>query len=207
MTFELPPLPYPLDALAPHVSAETLELHHGKHHAAYVDKLNALAGSSAFAGKPLDEIIRGADGPLFDNAAQHWNHSFYWHSMSPRGGGRPKGHLGDAIASTFGGHDAFVTAFTKTAMETFGSGWVWLVTRNGQLELVGTKDADNPLRTGARPLLTCDVWEHAYYVDYRNERREYVEAFWNVVDWDFAAKNMGEDWAIERAAADKLSPS
>jgi Fe-Mn family superoxide dismutase len=207
MTFELPPLPYPKDALAPHVSAETLELHHGKHHAAYVAKLNELVKGSPFEGRPLDDIVREAQGPLFNNGAQHWNHSFYWHCLSPRGGGKPKGHLGDALASTFGSFDEFEKSFTKTAVETFGSGWAWLVEKDGQLQVVSTKDADNPLRTGARPLLTCDVWEHAYYVDYRNARPKYVEAFWKLVDWDFVAKNMGEDWAIERAAADRLSPS
>lgn len=206
MTFELPPLPYAKNALAPHISAETLELHHGKHHAAYVKKLNELVAGTGDAGKPLDELIRTSEGPIFNNAAQHWNHSFYWHCLSPKGGGAPSGTLGDAVKDRWGSYEAFKTAFTKTAVETFGSGWAWLVESGGTLEILGTKDADNPLRTEKRPLLACDVWEHAYYVDYRNERPKYVEAFLQLVDWDFASKNLGEPWAIDRAAKDRLSP-
>lgn len=205
MTFELPPLPYSTDALAPHVSEETLRYHHGKHHATYVETLNELVAGSRFAGHPLNDIVREAEGPLYENGAQHWNHSFYWHCMSPRGGGRPTGALSDALQSAFGGFDDFKEAFSHAAVGTFGSGWAWLVLRAGGIEIASTKDADNPLRGGARPLLTCDAWEHAYYLDHRNDRAAYVESFWKVVDWDFVAKNLGEDWAIERAARGALS--
>jgi len=191
MTHQLPPLPYDVGALAPHLSAETLGFHHGKHHATYVTNLNGLIPGTEFEHLPLEEIVRRASGPLFNNAAQVWNHTFYWHSLAPRGGGEPRGALADAIAQTFGSFAAFREQFTKTAVGTFGSGWAWLVlTPAGKLELASTSNAATPLTTGNRPLLTCDVWEHAYYIDYRNARPKYVEAFWNLVDWDMVAKRM-----------------
>jgi Fe-Mn family superoxide dismutase len=191
MTHQLPPLPYDLGALAPHLSAETLGFHHGKHHATYVTNLNALIPGTEFEHLPLEEIVRRASGPLFNNAAQVWNHTFYWQSLAPRGGGEPQGPLADAIAQTFGSFTAFREQFTKTAVGTFGSGWAWLVlTPAGKLELASTSNAATPLTTDNRPLLTCDVWEHAYYIDYRNARPKYVEAFWNLVDWDLVAKRM-----------------
>ena len=191
MMHQLPPLPYDVGALAPHLSAETLGFHHGKHHATYVTNLNGLIPGTEFEQLPLEEIVRRASGPLFNNAAQVWNHTFYWHSLAPRGGGEPRGALADAIAQTFGSFAAFREQFTKTAVGTFGSGWAWLVlTSAGKLELVSTGNAATPLTTGNRPLLTCDVWEHAYYIDYRNARPKYVEAFWNLVDWDMVAKRM-----------------
>ncbi|MHB8080059.1 MAG: superoxide dismutase [Candidatus Krumholzibacteriia bacterium] len=191
MTHQLPPLPYDLGALAPHISAETLEFHHGKHHAAYVTNLNGLLPGTEFADLPLEEIVRRASGPIFNNAAQAWNHTFYWHSLAPRGGGEPRGPLADALAKSFGSFAAFREQFTKTAVGTFGSGWAWLVrTPTGGLELASTSNAATPLTTANRPLLTCDVWEHAYYIDYRNARAKYVEAFWNLVDWNAVAKRM-----------------
>ncbi len=191
MTHQLPPLPYDVGALAPYLSAETLEFHHGKHHAAYVTNLNGLVPGTEFADLPLEEIVRRASGPIFNNAAQVWNHTFYWHGLAPRGGGEPKGALADAIAQAFGSFAAFREQFTKTAVGTFGSGWAWLVrTPAGRLELASTSNAATPLTTPNRPLLTCDVWEHAYYIDYRNARPKYVEAFWNLVDWDAVAKRM-----------------
>lgn len=186
MSFELPKLGYELNALEPHISQETMEYHYGKHHKAYVDNLNKLIENTEFADLSLEDIIRKASGGLFNNAAQHWNHSFYWECMSPNGGNAPTGALADAINARFGSFQAFVDEFTKTAMTTFGSGWAWLVkTSNGGVDLVSTSNAANPMTLDKHPLLTCDVWEHAYYVDYRNARAKYVEAFWNLVNWDF----------------------
>ncbi len=190
MTFELPPLPYAKDALAPHISEETLEYHYGKHHQTYVTNLNNLVPGTEFEGKSLEEIIKSSSGGIFNNAAQVWNHTFYWNSLSPNGGGEPTGELANAINRTFGSFEEFKEAFTKCAVTTFGSGWAWLVKNpNGTLELVSTSNAGCPLTEGQTPLLTCDVWEHAYYIDYRNARPKYLEAFWNLVNWDFAAKN------------------
>ncbi|MEY2700894.1 MAG: hypothetical protein RIQ52_1649 [Pseudomonadota bacterium] len=191
MSHVLPPLPYALDALQPHISAETLELHHGKHHQTYVTNLNNLVPGTEFEGMSLEDIVRKAPaGGIFNNAAQVWNHTFYWNSLSPNGGGEPSGALADAINASFGSFEAFKEAFTKTAVTTFGSGWAWLVKNaDGSLALVSTSNAATPLTAGQTPLITCDVWEHAYYVDYRNLRPKYVEAFWNLVNWDFAASN------------------
>jgi Fe-Mn family superoxide dismutase len=188
MTFELPALPYAMDALAPHISQETLEYHYGKHHQTYVTNLNNLLAGSEFAGLSLEELVVKTSGPLFNNAAQVWNHSFYWQCLSPDGGGAPTGPLAEAINQKFGSFAAFQDAFTKTAMNTFGSGWAWLVkTADGALELASTSNAGSPATSGQTALLTCDVWEHAYYIDYRNARAKYVESFWKLVNWDFVA--------------------
>lgn len=190
MAIELPPLPYEMDALAPHISRETLEYHYGKHHKAYVDNLNNLIPGTEFEKKSLEEIIKTSNGGIFNNAAQVWNHTFYWHCLSPNGGGMPTGDLAGAIDKTFGSFDKFKEAFTKTAITTFGSGWAWLVKKtDGTIELVSTSNAQTPLTTPHKALLTCDVWEHAYYIDYRNARPKYVEHFWELVNWDFVAKN------------------
>ena len=191
MAFELPALPYAMDALAPHISAETLEYHYGKHHKAYVDNLNKLVAGTEFEGKSLEDIIRSASGGIFNNAAQVWNHSFYWNCLSPSGGGEPSGALADAIGKACGSFAEFKEKFSTTAVTTFGSGWAWLVKKaDGSLAIVSTSNAGNPLTDGDQPLLTCDVWEHAYYIDYRNARPKYVEAFWNLVNWDFVAGNL-----------------
>lgn len=187
--FDLPDLPYPTDALEPHISAETLEYHHGKHHASYVDKLNSQIEGSGYESKTLEEIIKQASGGLFNNAAQVWNHSFYWNCMSPDGGSRPDGVLAEAIGTEFGSFEQFKEEFAKAAVGNFGSGWTWLVKNcDGGLEIVNTDDAGNPLMDGYVPLLTCDVWEHAYYIDYRNERPKYIDAFWQLVNWKFVAR-------------------
>ena len=193
MKHELPKLPYDLDALAPHVSKETLEFHHGKHHKAYVDKTNAMIEGTEFADMPLEDIIRKAKGGLFNQAAQVWNHTFYWNSMSPNGGGKPSGDLAAAIDRSFGSFDDFRKKFIESSMANFASGWGWLVKKDdGSLAIVQTDDADTPIAhsgTG-KPLFTCDVWEHAYYIDYRNARPKYLEAWFdNLLNWDFAAKN------------------
>ncbi|CAG2149392.1 Superoxide dismutase [Fe] [Cupriavidus yeoncheonensis] len=190
MEHKLPPLPYAHDALAPHISKETLEFHHDKHHQTYVTNLNNLIKGTEFENSTLEEITKKSSGGIFNNAAQVWNHTFYWESMKPNGGGQPTGALADAINAKWGSFDKFKEEFTKTAVGTFGSGWAWLVKKaDGSLDLVSTSNAATPLTTDAKPLLTCDVWEHAYYIDYRNARPKYVEAFWNVVNWDFASKN------------------
>jgi len=190
MTHVLPPLPYEKNALEPHISAETLEFHYGKHHQTYVTNLNNLIAGTEFENLSLDEIVKKATGGIFNNAAQVWNHTFYWHSLSPNGGGEPTGALADAINETFGSFEKFKEDLSKTAITTFGSGWAWLVKNaDGSLALVSTSNAATPLTAGQTPLLTIDVWEHAYYIDYRNLRPKYVEAFWNLVNWDFAANN------------------
>jgi superoxide dismutase, Fe-Mn family len=189
MAFELPQLPYAKDALEPHISAETLHYHYGKHHQTYVTNLNNMVADTDNADKSLEDIIRSSSGGLFNNAAQVWNHTFYWHCMSPNGGGEPSGALADAINSKFGSFAEFKEAFSKTAITTFGSGWAWLVKKpDGSLDLASTSNAESPLTGDDKPLLTCDVWEHAYYVDYRNARPKYVEAFWHLVNWDFVSK-------------------
>ena len=187
---ELPDLPYAIDALEPHISAETLQFHHGKHHASYVDKLNGMLPGSEFESATLEDIIQGASGGMFNNAAQIWNHSFYWNCLSPNGGGTPDLKLGEAIDQTFGSFEAFKDQFAAAALGNFGSGWTWLVRNNaGGLEIVNTDDAENPMTQDYLPLLTCDVWEHAYYIDYRNKRPDYIAAFWQLVNWEFVAGN------------------
>lgn len=190
MVHQLPPLPYALDALQPHISKETLEFHYGKHHQAYVTNLNNLIKGGEFENASLEDIIRKSSGGLFNNAAQVWNHTFYWNCLAPRAGGEPKGPLADAIRRKFGSFAAFKEAFSKSAVGNFGSGWTWLVKKaDGTVDIVNTSNAATPLTGTDKPLLTCDVWEHAYYVDYRNRRPDYVAAFWNLVNWDFAGKN------------------
>ncbi len=191
MAFELPPLPYDKNALEPTISAETIDYHHGKHHQAYVTNLNNLVAGTALEGKSLDELVTSTDGGVFNNAAQVWNHTFYWNSMSPNGGGEPTGATADAINAAFGSFDAFKEQFNKAAATHFGSGWAWLVKDGeGKLSVVSTANAGNPLTDGLTPVLTCDVWEHAYYIDYRNARPAYLESFWKLVNWDFVAGNL-----------------
>jgi superoxide dismutase, Fe-Mn family len=191
MAIELPPLPYEKNALEPHISAETLEYHYGKHHQAYVTNLNKLIEGTEFANAPLEEIIKKSSGGVFNNAAQIWNHTFYWNSMSPKGGGAPSGKLADAINKAFGSFDKFKEEFSKSAAGNFGSGWTWLVKKtDGSVDIVNTSNAATPLTTADKALLTCDVWEHAYYIDFRNARPKYLEAFWNLVNWDFATSQM-----------------
>jgi Fe-Mn family superoxide dismutase len=192
MAYELPDLPYAKNELEPHISAETLEYHHDKHHATYVTKLNGLLPGSEFENASLEDIIRKAPaGGIFNNGAQVWNHTFYFNCMGPNGGGEPSGALADAINSAFGSFDAFKEKFNESAVGNFGSGWTWLVQNDaGAVEIVNTSNAGNPLRDGKHPLLTCDVWEHAYYIDYRNARPKYLENFWNVVNWDFVSQQM-----------------
>jgi Fe-Mn family superoxide dismutase len=189
----LPDLPFAQNALEPHISAETLQYHHGKHHAAYVTNLNKLIPGTEFEDKPLEHIVMTApEGGIFNNAAQVWNHSFYWNCLNPKGGGEPTGPLADAIKNRWDSFAAFKETFTKTAVGTFGSGWAWLVKKpDGALEVNSTRNAGCPLTTPDIPLLTCDVWEHAYYIDYRNARPKYLEAFWNLVHWDFVAQRFG----------------
>ena len=187
---ELPELPYPRNALEPHLSQETLDFHYGKHHATYVKKLNNLIKDTEWADKSLEELIHDAEGGIYNNASQVWNHTFYWHCMNPDGGGKPKNEVGKAITEKFGSFDAFQKQFTEEATGLFGSGWVWLVLQpDGGLEIVPTANGDNPLRDGMTPLLTCDVWEHAFYIDYRNEKPAYMKAFWKITDWAFVNDN------------------
>ena len=191
MSFELPQLPYAMDALAPQISKETLEYHYGKHHNAYVTNLNKLTDGKPEAGKSLEELIKTAKGGIFNNAAQVWNHSFYWNCLKPQGGGEPMGALAEAINASFGSFEEFKTLFTSMAVGLFGSGWAWLVKdEDGTLGVEAMSNAGNPLTNGQTPLLTCDVWEHAYYIDYRNARAKYVETFWNLVNWEFVGKNL-----------------
>jgi Fe-Mn family superoxide dismutase len=193
MIHVLPELPWAKDALAPIISAETIEYHYGKHHQAYVTNLNKLLEHTTLEDDPLDKIVMTAPmGGIYNNAAQIWNHTFYWNCMKPNGGGEPTGALADLLIKGFGSVQAFREKFTATAVGTFGSGWAWLVrNRDGSLSVESTSNAMNPMRDGKKPLLTCDVWEHAYYIDYRNARAKYVEAWWNLVNWDFVANNLG----------------
>jgi Fe-Mn family superoxide dismutase len=192
MAIQLPALPYERDALQPHISEETLDYHYGRHHLAYVNNLNALIQGTPQADAPLEAIVRNSSGAVFNNAAQIWNHTFYWHSLSPNGGGRPGGRLAEAIERAFGSFEAFKADFDKSAIGNFGSGWTWLVQRaDGSLGIVNTSNAATPITGSDRPLLTVDVWEHAYYIDYRNARPKYLEAFWQLVNWEFAAANLG----------------
>lgn len=190
MEHTLPSLPYEINALEPHISKETLEFHYGKHHQTYVTNLNNLIPGTEFADMSLEDIIKNSSAGIFNNAAQVWNHSFYWNCLSPNGGGEPTGALADAINSKFGSFEKFKEEFSKTAITTFGSGWAWLVKEaDGSIALTSTSNAATPMTSGQTALLTCDVWEHAYYIDYRNARPKYLEAFWNLVNWDFVAKN------------------
>jgi len=196
MTIELEPLPYPPDALAPHVSERTMSFHYGRHHAGYVANVNRMTAGTALENASIDEIVRSAEAGngLFNSAAQAWNHAFYWRSMAPDGGGAPSGGLAAAVEAGFGSVDAFVTEFTAAAVAKFGSGWTWLVASGtgnpGRLQVVSTDDADTPLRHGQTPLLTIDVWEHAYYLDYQNARAAYIDAFAeHLINWEFAARN------------------
>jgi Fe-Mn family superoxide dismutase len=196
MAFELPPLPYDKSALEPHVSAKTLEFHHGKHHQAYVTNLNNLVKDTPMANQSLEEIIKAtakdeSKAGIFNNAAQVWNHTFFWHCMKPKGGGKPTGDLAAKIDQAFGGLDKFKEQFKTAAVGQFGSGWAWLVSDGGQLKITKTPNAVNPMSQGQTALLTCDVWEHAYYLDYQNRRPDFVQAFLdNLVNWDFATKNL-----------------
>jgi Fe-Mn family superoxide dismutase len=190
MEHKLPALPYAMDALEPAMSKETLEYHYGKHHRAYVKELNNLIKGTEFENATLEQIICNASGPLFNNAAQTWNHTFFWNCMAPGGSGKPTGALAEAIGEKWGSYDQFKEAFAKSAVSNFGSGWTWLVARADGLDIVNTADAANPLTKGDEPLVTLDVWEHAYYIDYRNERPKFVDAFFkNLVNWDFALQN------------------
>ncbi|NIA67556.1 superoxide dismutase [Pelagibius litoralis] len=200
MAFELPALPFAPDALEPHYSANTLSFHHGKHHQAYVTKLNELIAGSADEEKTLEEIIASSTGGLFNQAAQVWNHTFFWNSMTPGGGGSPSGALADAISAAFGSLEAFNEQFKAAGVGQFGSGWVWLVKDDGALKIVTTANAETPLTNGQVPVLTCDVWEHAYYLDYQNRRPDFIQSFLdNLVNWDFAAANYEE---VSSAAAE-----
>lgn len=190
MPFELPKLPYALDALAPHISKETLEYHYGKHHQAYVNKLNTLIQNTPFENLTLEQIITKSSAGIFNNAAQVWNHTFYWHCMAPNGGGEPGGDIADAIKDAFGSFAAFKEKFTAAAINQFGSGWAWLSkNKDGSIEIHSTSNAGTPMVEDKQALLTCDVWEHAYYIDTRNDRPKYVDHFWNLVNWSFVEKN------------------
>ena len=215
MAFTLPDLPFDRDALGPHMSAETLEFHHGKHHRAYVDKTNGLIGDTELDGASLVEVIRAAhqrgDKSLYNNAAQIWNHSFFWQCLAPNGATAPTGRLKDMIDSDFGGHDALLEKLATESANHFASGWGWLILNNGKLEITSLHDADTPVAHGMTPLLTIDVWEHAYYIDYRNERPRYVKSVLeNIINWDFAATNLDGQGASRadqqaRISADNLS--
>lgn len=193
MAIELPALPYAKDALAPHISEETLEYHYGKHHQTYVTKLNGLVSGTEFEGKSLEEIVRSSSGGIFNNAAQIWNHTFYWNCLSPNGGGEPSGAIAEAVNSAYGSFEKFKEEFTNSAINNFGSSWTWLVKNaDGSVAIVNTSNAATPLiEEGITPLLTVDLWEHAYYIDHRNARPAYMEAFWALVNWDFANANLG----------------
>lgn len=190
--FELPQLPYANDALEPHISKQTIEFHYGKHHAGYVNNLNKLIAGTPFAGKSLEEIVKTSNGGVFNNAAQVWNHNFYWNCMTPNGGGKPKGKLMEAIIRDFGSFDEFKQKFIDKCATLFGSGWTWLVAdKNGKLSIVQTSNAQNPLvMDDAKALLVCDVWEHAYYLDQQNVRANYLNEFWAVINWEFVENNM-----------------
>jgi len=191
MAFELPALPYAQDALAPTISAETMEYHYGKHHQTYVDNLNKAVAGTADENASLEDIIMKAEGPLFNNAAQVWNHTFFWNSLSPNGGGQPTGAIADRIAADFGGYDAFRAQITDAGLTQFGSGWAWLVEKDGKLAIMKTPNADLPMKHGAKALCTIDVWEHAYYIDYRNARAKFIEVVLdNLINWDFVNANL-----------------
>lgn len=190
MAHTLPLLPYAKNALAPHISKETLEFHYDKHHQAYVTNLNSLILGTKFESLSLEDIIKKSSGGVFNNAAQVWNHTFFWNSLSPQGGGEPAGKLADALNAQWGSYSTFKEIFSQTAINTFGSGWTWLTKQaNGSLDIKSTSNAGTPITTNVQPLLTIDVWEHAYYIDYRNARPQFIKAFWNIVNWEFVAKN------------------
>ncbi len=192
MEHTLPPLPYAKDALQPHISAETLEYHYGKHHATYVTNLNNLIKGTEFENMSLEEIVKKSSGGIFNNSAQVWNHTFFWNCMSPNGGGAPTGKVAEAIDAKWGSFDKFKEEFTKSAVGNFGSGWTWLVQKaDGSVDIVNTSNAHTPLASDDKALLTCDVWEHAYYIDYRNARAKFVESWWNLVNWEFVNANLG----------------
>ncbi|MCX7736238.1 MAG: superoxide dismutase [Fe] [Candidatus Kapabacteria bacterium] len=191
MKFELPELPFPKDSLKPHISEETFDYHHGKHHAAYVNNLNNLIAGTEFENMTLEEIIKKSQGGVFNNAAQTWNHTFFWHCLSPNSGGTPTGKVMEELTKNFGSFEKFKDDFSKAAATLFGSGWAWLVKNNdGSLEIVQTSNAGTPLTTDKKPILTLDVWEHAYYIDYRNARPKFIEMFWEIVNWDHVLKNL-----------------
>ena len=191
MAFELPALPYAQDALAPTISAETMEYHYGKHHQTYVDNLNKAVAGTADENASLEDIIMKAEGPLFNNAAQVWNHTFFWNSLSPNGGGQPTGAIADRIAVDFGGYDAFRAQITDAGLTQFGSGWAWLVEKDGKLAIMKTPNADLPMKHGAKALFTIDVWEHAYYIDYRNARAKFIEVVLDkLINWEFVNANL-----------------
>ena len=191
MEHVLPELPYPKDSLKPHISAETFDYHHGKHHKAYVTKLNELIKGTRYENLPLEEIVKTSEGGIFNNSAQAWNHTFFWNCLSPRGGGLPTGKVGDLINRRWGSVDRFKEEFEKVAVNTFGSGWTWLVqNKEGELDILSTANAETPMTSGLKALLTIDVWEHAYYVDYRNARPDFVKAYWKIVNWEFANRNL-----------------
>jgi Fe-Mn family superoxide dismutase len=193
MEHTLPALPYALDALQPHISKETLEYHYGKHHQTYVTNLNNLIKGTEFENATLEEIVKKSSAGLFNNAAQVWNHTFYWNCLTPNGVGAPSGALADAINAKWGSFDKFKEEFTKSCLANFGSGWTWLAKKaDGSVDIVNTSNAATPLTGADTPLMTCDIWEHAYYIDYRNARAKYVEAFWNLANWDFVAKNFAK---------------
>ncbi|MCL1039128.1 superoxide dismutase [Fe] [Shewanella submarina] len=191
MAFELPALPYAMNALEPHISQETLEYHYGKHHNTYVVKLNGLIEGTELAGKSLEEIVKTSTGGVFNNAAQVWNHTFYWNCLAPNAGGEPTGAIADAINAAFGSFDAFKEKFNDSAVNNFGSSWTWLVKKaDGSLDIVNTSNAATPLtEEGVTPVMTVDLWEHAYYIDYRNLRPDYLANFWQLVNWDFVNQN------------------
>ena len=192
MAFELPPLPYAEDALAPHISAETIEYHYGKHHKTYVDNLNKAVDGTPDADASLESIIMKAEGPLFNNAAQVWNHTFFWNGLTPNGGGQPTGAIAARIDTDLGGYDAFRAQLSEAGLTQFGSGWAWLVEKDGKLEIMKTPNADLPMKHGAKALFTIDVWEHAYYIDYRNLRAKFIDVVLdNLVNWDFVNANLG----------------
>lgn len=193
MKHELPKLPYAMDALQPYISQETLEYHYGKHHKAYVDNLNKLIVGTEFEDMSLDDTIKKSSGGIFNNAAQDWNHTFYWNCLTPKSAREPKGKLADAIVKKFGSFEEFKKLFSQTSIATFGSGWGWLVkSKDGSLDIISTSNAGTPMTQDKKALLTCDVWEHAYYIDYRNARPNYVENFWNLVNWDFVEENFSK---------------
>ena len=192
MIIELPKLPYEMNALEPVISKQTIEFHYGKHHQAYVNNLNKLIPGTPFENASLDEMIMKASSGIFNNAAQIWNHTFYWNSFKPNGGGQPDGKFAEAIDSAFGSFDQFKEKFSTAAATLFGSGWTWLVkTLEGKLEIIQESNAGNPIKNGHIPQLTCDVWEHAYYLDYQNRRPDYIAAFWNLINWEIVAKRLG----------------
>jgi len=199
MAYEVPPLPYDYDALEPHIDAQTMQIHHDKHHQAYVDKVNAALEGTEFDGKPTEEVLKNLDAlpadklkPVRNNGGGHYNHSLFWQWMSPDGGGEPDGALAEAINGAFGSFDDFKAKFKETGVNQFGSGWSWLIHDGSGLAIVGTPNQDNPISDGKTPLLGVDVWEHAYYLKYQNKRPDYIDAFWNVVNWDFVAQRLAE---------------